>query len=235
MRELRRWHGIPLMGLLVVFGCASMNNELLPEEPDIRLRALLEKWDRVHDLGGSCASGGRKYPYVDCGRIQAEIERLAADYPSNPEILLANAVIAYQTRQPQKAASYLDSLIGKGPADSGAIVLRSRIAIQDGNLPFARRLLEQQVDLAPDASELREALASVYHLLGEFALAERELQVSERLGAPPWRVDYNRGLIAESQGDPEAAIGFYEKCLAENPGWEKAKSRLRGLESERGL
>ena len=160
---------------------------------------------------------------------------MASDYPNNTSVLLANAVIAYETRQPQKAASYLDSLIGNNRADPGAVVLRSRLAIQDGNLPFARRLLEQQMQLTPDASELREALASVYKLLGEFALAERELQVAERLGAPAWRVDYNRGLLAEAQGDPAAAMEFYRRCLAEKPGWGKAQSRLRGLESERGL
>ncbi|MCH2173484.1 tetratricopeptide repeat protein [Myxococcota bacterium] len=235
MRRSGHWYTVTLVGLLLILGCASVDKKLNPEDPEIQLRALLEQWNHERELGGSCASGGRKYPYVDCGRIQAEIERLAIDYPSNSSILLANAVIAYETSQPQKAASYLDSLIGSNRADPSAVVLRSRLAIQDGNLPFARRLLEQQVQLAPDASEPREALASVYKLLGEFNLAERELQVAERLGAPTWRIDYNRGLLAEAQGDPAAAIEFYKKCLAENPGWRKAQSRLRGLESERGL
>ena len=235
MRNPPNGFAVAIGSLLLIFGCASTNNKLDSADPAIRLRALLEQWNRVYELGGSCASGGRKYPYVDCGRIQAESERLASDYPNNSSVLLANAVIAYETRQPQKAASYLDSLIGSNRADPGAVVLRIRLAVQDGNLPFARRLLEQQVQLAPDASELREALASVYKLLGEFALAERELTVAERLGAPAWRVDYNRGLLAEAQGDPAAAMEFYRRCLDEKPGWEKAQSRLRGLESERGL
>jgi hypothetical protein len=124
-------------------------------KPGARLRVLLEQWHAERAPDVSCASGGRRYPFVDCGRIQAAIERLALEFPSDPSILLANAVIAYQTEQSEKAASYLDALLAAEP-DPGAAVLRSRIAIQQGNLPHARRLLEQQVHRAPDESDLRE-------------------------------------------------------------------------------
>ena len=113
--------------------------------------------------------------------------------------------------------------------------MRGRIAIQQGNLPFARRLLEEHVQLAPDSSELREALASVHYLLGDLTRARRELEIAERLGAPRWRVAYHRGLLEEADGKPEAAIDYYRRALEGNPGWDRARARLRGLESERGL
>ena len=42
-------------------------------------------------------------------------------------------------------------------------------------------------------------------------------------------------LLEEADGNPDAAITAYQESLAANPQWDKARSRLRGLESERGL
>ncbi len=235
MAERRRAWLFPLLCIALSLSCSS-SKEPGPgrDDPDVRLGKLLEEWYAVRDVGGTCASGGRKYPYVDCGRIQAAIERLALEFPSHPPILVANAVLAYETRQPEKAESYLDALIEQGPVQPGALVLRSRLAIRQGNLPFARRMLEEQVQIAPDAPELREALASVHYLLGNYDQARRELRVAERLGAPTWRVAYNLGLLEEAEGDPYAAIEWYRQALRENPDLERARSRLRGLESELG-
>ena len=170
----------PLLCVALALACASPDKPG-KNDPDVRLRKLLGEWQRDRDVGGSCASGGRKYPYADCGRIQAAIERLALEFPSHPP------------------------------------------------------MLEEQVELAPDVPELREALASVHYLLGDFDEARRELRVAERLGAPAWRVAYNRGLLEEAEGYPDRAIEWYRDALAERPGWDKARSRLRGLESELGL
>ncbi len=236
MRSRSTWLRVGvLLGLVVTFACASTDDPRGPNDPDVRLTKLLEEWNGVREIGGSCASGGRKYPYSDCGRIQAAIERLVLEFPTHPRILVANAVIAYETQQPDKATSYLDALIDMERAQPGAVVLRSRLAIREGNLPYAQRLLEEQVALKPDAAELREALASVHYLLGAYDQARRELRIAGRLGAPTWRIAYNCGLLEEAEGNPEAAIEYYQDALEDNPMWFRARSRLRGLESERGL
>lgn len=230
----------PFLACLVVLGltaaCAS-DPEVGPgkDDPSVRVAKLLEEWRRVHDHGGSCVSGGRKYPYVDCGRVQAQIEALALRFPTNPDVLLVNAVVAFETNQPEKAESYLDALLDQAPMDPGVAVLRSRLALQQGNLPHARRLLAAQVTLTPDAFDLREALASVFYLAGEYEAARRQLSIAERLGSPRWRIAYNRGLIEEAEGRPRAAIRFYQQTLDENPEYEPARSRMRGLKSELGL
>jgi tetratricopeptide (TPR) repeat protein len=205
------------------------------KDPEERLRELLDQWSDSQGGRGGCSSGGIAYPYVDCGRIQAAIERLVLEFPRHPSVLLANAAIAYETRQPEKAQSYLDALLAVEPVQPQAVVLRSRIALQEGNLPLARRLLESQIRLAPDDPSLREALASVQYLLGEYPAARRELAVAERLGAPAWRVAYHRGLVEEAVGDFETAMSYYRLTLEQNSAWERAGARLRALESEHGL
>jgi tetratricopeptide (TPR) repeat protein len=224
------------VGLAFSFACA-WGSQKTPEkeEPSVRVTKLLDEWLRTREDGGSCASGGRSYPFVDCGRIQAGIVSLGLEFPTNPEVLLVNAVVAFETHQPEQAQSYLDALLEQDPSHPGAAVLRSRLALDQGNLPHALRLLNDQLTLRPDSADLREALGSVYYLSGEFDAARRELTIAERLGAPAWRVAFNRGLIDEAQGRGDQAMDYYRKALEENPEYEPARSRLRGLESERGL
>jgi tetratricopeptide (TPR) repeat protein len=220
---------------LIVLGVACAHD--LPRnrhDPNAKLQVLLEEWQSTRQGGDTCVSGGVKYPYVDCGRIQAAIERLALDFPTHPPILLANAVIAFETRQPEKALDYLDAIGHQAGISSDAAVLRSRIATSQGNLSFAERILEENVQREPDHAGLREALASIDYLDGDFEQARRNLRIAERLGAPSWRIAYNRGLIAEAEGHDDAAIAHYRAALSERPGWSLAEARKRGLESERG-
>jgi len=223
-----------LLLLCTLPGCA-LDPYWQVEGPRIHLQRLLEEWQSERENGGSCASGGRRHPYSDCGRIQAEIERLALDFPAHPEVLLANAVIAFETGAPEKSIDYVDALLDLGSAPPDASVLRGQLAIRQGNLPHARRVLESHARLAPDHAGLRETLASVHYLEGNYRDARRELQVAERLGAPAWRTAYHRGLVAEAEGDPEAAMQHYRSALRDRPDWAAPRSRLRGLESERGL
>lgn len=82
---------------------------------------------------------------------------------------------------------------------------------------------------------MRRGVYPIRYLSGEFDAARRELTIAERLGAPAWRVAFNRGLIDEAQGRGDQAMDYYRKALEENPEYEPARFRLRGLESERGL
>ena len=220
-----------LFCLATLQGCASSPDIQPLEDPEAQLREGLQEWQALRADGNSCASGGRRYPYVDCGRIQAKIERLVLDFPNHPSILLANAVISSQTGRPDKAIAYLDELIDAGNATPDAIVLRSQLAIQTGNLPFARRLLGTHTRLVPDHPGLREAMASVHYLDGSFAAARRDLAIAQRLGAPSWRIAYHRGLIEETTGNEAAAMREYGEALRERPDWAEPRSRLRGLES----
>ena len=159
--QISVWVLVMCLGLS--FACASQK---VPgkNDPTVRVTKLLDEWLRIREDGGSCASGGRKYPFVDCGRIQSGIVALGLEFPNNPEVLLVNAVIAYETNQPEYAESYLDALLEQESTEPGVAVLRSRLALDQGNLPHARRLLNDQVTLTPDAADLREALAAVHYL-----------------------------------------------------------------------
>ena len=110
-----------------------------------------------------------------------------------------------------------------------AAVLRSQIALEEGNIPFAKRLLEQEIKLVPDHAGLHENYAAALYLDGKLPDSRNELTVASTLGAPRWRVAYHLGLIEEASGRRDEASKLYAEALAGNPNWAPAQSRLKAL------
>src|SRR5262249_28113293 len=84
-----------------------------------------------------------------CDYLRAEIERLAVVCPTHVPTLMANAVIAYDDHRTVVSQQYLDQILSEAPSHPDAAALRARIAMEEGNVPFARRLMEQQIALSP--------------------------------------------------------------------------------------
>ena len=164
----------------------------------------------------------------ECDRLRREIERLAVVCPGHVPTLMANAVIAYDEHRPAKAQQFLDQILAQPRSYPDAAVLRARIAIEEGNLPFARRLLEQQIRLAPDHAGLHETYAATLYLERQLPEARRELTTAGALGAPRWRIAYHLGLVEEASGRLDEARRYYAEALEANPAWAPARSRLNG-------
>ncbi|MEM9175883.1 MAG: hypothetical protein AAGC67_11670 [Myxococcota bacterium] len=217
--------------LLCVFVAACQSPP--PPNPNAarsRLEPLLEAWDRARAEDGGCEQRRpTETPILDCEAVSQQIARLAVEFPRDPEILLAAATVRYEGGRKEDALKTLDVLRRLQPIHPEAAVLRGRIAIDEGNLRFARRILEEQRELSPDHAGLWEMLASVAYLEGEYAVANERLDVAARLGAPGWRVAYHRGLVAEASGRPDLASLAYADCLEANPEFAPARSRLRAL------
>jgi tetratricopeptide (TPR) repeat protein len=137
-------------------------------------------------------------------------------------------VLAYDAKEPEKAQRYLDSVLAIEPTYPDAAVLRSQIAVEEGNMPFARRLLETQIGYRPDHPGLREALAGVCYLERDLEGARASLAAAEALHAPAWRVAFHRGLLAEFAGDGNEAQRQYQLCTDANPDFTPARARLDG-------
>ena len=132
------------------------------------------------------------------------------------------------------AQQYLDRIFERPASHPDAAVLRGQIAAEQGNLPFARRFLADQIALAPGHPGLHETYAGVLYLSQELDAARRELARAESLGAPRWRVAYHQGLVEESAGDRDAARRLYQEALDKNPGWEPALTRLKAMTAPLG-
>jgi hypothetical protein len=64
--------------------------------------------------------------------------------------------------------------------------------------------------------------------------ARTEIAAAETLGAPAWRVAFNRGLIAEAGGQADEAQRQYKAAADANPAFPEARSRLSGMKAMPG-
>jgi predicted Zn-dependent protease len=197
--------------------------------PDAQLADVLEPYEALRAKGCEVERGTS-----ECDRLRREIERLAVVCPGHAPTLMANAVIAYDDQRPAEAQQDLDLILAQPRPFPDAAVLRARIALEEGNVPFARRLLGQQIKLVPDHPGLHETYAAALYLDGNLSDAREELTMAAVLGAPRWRIAYHLGLIEEASGRSDEASRLYAEALQGNPGWAPADSRLKALRARTG-
>jgi tetratricopeptide (TPR) repeat protein len=216
---------------LLAGACASTSPVVrqVCRNPDAQLAAVLQPFEELRTKG--CGDGSGPWA-MECERLRRGIERLSVVWPGHVPTLMANAVIAYDEHRPAQSQQLLDQILARAQSHPDATVLRARIAIEEGNLPFARRLLEQQINLAPDHAGLHETFAVLY-LGGQLLEARHELATAGALGSPRWRIAYHLGLIEESAGRLDDAIRYYGEALEGNPGWTLAQARLNAVRARR--
>src|SRR5262249_51761179 len=159
-----------VIGLSLIAASCATTSPIVRQEcrnPDAQLAAALDPLDR------------------------RELERLALVGANQTPALSANAGVAYDDHRPQTAQQLLDQILAQPKSNPDAAALRARIAIEEGNLPFAKRLLEQQMVIAPDHAGLHETYGAALYVGGQLVEARRELTVAGALGAPRWRIAYH--------------------------------------------
>jgi hypothetical protein len=123
-------------------------------DADVQLADVLQELEEHRAKG--CSSGTSRGAGSECVHLEAEIARLAVVCPGHAPTLMANAVIAYDEHRPQDSQQYLDLILSQPKPYPDAAVLRAQIALEEGNVPFARRLVEQEIMLVPDHAGLHE-------------------------------------------------------------------------------
>lgn len=197
-------------------------------DPDAQLAEALQPLQALQAKGCKPA-GSLDNRTSECDRLKAEIARLSVVCPGHAPTLMANAVIAYDDKRPAESQALLDIILSQPRPSPDAATLRARIAMEEGNIPFARRLLAQEIKLVPDHAGLHETLAAVLYLDGKLPDSRNELTLASTLGAPRWRIAYHLGLIEEASGRRDEASKLYAEALAGNPNWAQAESRLKAL------
>lgn len=219
-----------LLLLTTSYGWAAARRPLLDvdcNKADTVTRQLWEKLDKMRSDPRGCKtqSGGEGH----CEQIEWQLQRLSISCPSNASGLAVNADVEYFHHRLPEAQRYLDQLAELGNEPISATVLRARISLEEGNIPFAVRFLERNLQLSPQETELREVYASALYMSGKALESIQQLNFAEQLGAPRWRIAYNRGVIYELDHDEISAIHEYQKSLEAKSVDNPAAARLRAL------
>lgn len=221
--------GIVMAGTaLLMAGCATRQMKVGPNSCANALSDLRTAWGHLQ-IARSEPNGCADVNAGRCEQYRDRIEYIGQNCPASQEALLASAILAYDERNLPKSQAYLDNLLSSHRADPEAAALRGMIAIEEGNIPFALRFLGEQIQVTGDHARLREVYAAALYLSGDYTEAALQLDRASKFGAPPWRVDYGLGLIAEAMRDLPEARKHYEAALAARPGWALPNGRLQVL------
>lgn len=229
VRRRGMW-GVLVVALGVGLGGCSYQSRYLYNEcplPDQQFLPTWEQWREARSKPGGC--GTLEEGRFVCEALRREVERVIHACPTYVPGLMALAILAYEDRQFALAQQYLDALFSLEKTHGPAAVLRGRIALEEGNIPFALRFLSEQVILLPEDAELREVYAGALFFADKLAEARQQLTIASHLGAPMWRIAYHRGLFEELSGNWRQALEHYEEALRERPGWETALARRAAI------
>ncbi|MEM6673906.1 MAG: tetratricopeptide repeat protein [Planctomycetota bacterium] len=161
-----------------------------------------------------------------------EVRSLALSHPNHVPTLLADAALAHDAGATERARASLERALSVDPGHVDSLLLYTRISSETGNLSVAEKRLREAIQVRPDDSRLREALAGVLYLQSDFDDALAELETADALAgedAPRWRTNYHRGLVAEARKNMVLAHEMYQLSWLENPDFEPALRRLRWL------
>lgn len=212
-----------LMGL-TLSSCATLSDSkkgmYMVSDPDHQLKEYLFELDQ------------RKIEKDNIDDVRLQIEQLSGQFPTHTPTLMACAVLSSEAREYAKAQSYLDHLLALEAVNPNAVVLRSKLAIQEGNISLAKRMLLNQINLAPDNPLLRETYAAALYLGADYDEAVKSLIFAEKLGSPKGRIKYHLGLIEEARGNKNVAMAYYKSALLAEPPFQAASPRLNALEAE---
>lgn len=225
---------LPALILFALSGCAGVEtrSDISTDTPDAQLSELFARYKAGFATGSVChddTTGWRSS--AACESLRREARQLYVRYPRNERVILFAAVLAQQVGQRGQAGHLLDQLLASRQAHPEAAILRSRIAMEEGNLNLARRLLQQQIHLNPQDAMLHETLAAVHYLEQRDTAAYNELALAEQLGAPAWRINYHRGLLSERRHNSADACDHYRLSIQANPQFTPARQRARGLKA----
>ena len=220
--------------LMPAFSCLTPEPAAMTS-PDEELEILLSELEGARggfDGDETTLDGGRRFPSATELELARALRQLAFEHPRHVPTLVANAAVAFEANDFVGAQRYLDQALRLDPTHVSGTLLRVRIAAEQGNLPFAMRRVREQLEQAPDDPRLRETLAGIHYLLGDFTAANEQLDLALALaeeGENEWRIEYHRGLIAEGEGDNDRAREHYRRSQDLNPEFEPSLRRWRWL------
>ncbi|MDC0662278.1 hypothetical protein [Marinobacter sp. SS21] len=222
---------LALVMIVALAGCATTERRYSADaqDPNLVVRQILSQWKKQLASGVACQDDNRSGDLNDCDDLMRRLFALYSAFPRNERVQFAIAVVSYHTGRYEQAGNFLDQVLRGQRPRSEATALRARIALEQGNVERARTLLNAQIQLHPMDSMLHELMASVYFMDQHTHRAFEALAVSQRLGAPLWRIAYHRGLLFEQSGNQAAACEHYAEAFSRRPDFQIAQGRLVAL------
>ncbi|MBK6738329.1 MAG: tetratricopeptide repeat protein [Haliea sp.] len=141
-----------------------------------------------------------------------DIDKLAAQYPQNTQLMLTQALFHTENKQYDQALEELRAVLELEPEQPQALLLEARILMeQKAKNPFARlqRALEEQ----PDDSRLRLQYARMLATT-DMAAAREQFEILSAQAPQDSDLIFSLALINREMGDSAAARKYLQQTIA---------------------
>jgi len=152
-------------------------------------------------------------------RVEAEVQRMVADYPENPAYRMALARMYVSGGRIEEAARLIEELIARDPAKAEWRIQLAEMMVSASRPQEAEAALRKAVQANPDSTLLKLTLAGFYH--GQERRDEALREYEQIAASAPEKSDrlLARGRIASLQMgvDDARARQILEEMLEEDP------------------
>jgi Flp pilus assembly protein TadD len=164
MKTLTHFRLSTVIVVALVSSACSTSQTKREYQPDDQLTAMLKQYNVNQTDGVNCQ--GYQSAISDCERLSNDLGALSMTYPQHQQIGFTAAIVYHQIGRDVDSQMVLDRLLSQQQPVSEVAILRSKLAMQEGNINLARTVLQRQVQLQPDHPELHATLAASYYLEG---------------------------------------------------------------------
>jgi tetratricopeptide (TPR) repeat protein len=164
------------------------------------------------------------------------IESFITQYPEHADVLAVAAQLYLQGRQYQPALAVLDRLLDREPQNPELLSNKGLAELQLARYAAAITTLTTALALAPSNQVVRLNRAIACLRAGELEAARADYQQLFQASPRSYKVVFGLGEIAWRRQDTNAAIRFYQQCLAlglpASPESKLVAERLRQLKGD---
>ncbi len=142
------------------------------------------------------------------------IQNLLARHPEKPEVLATAAQLYLQARQYQAALAVLEGLLAREPANPELLSNKALAEMELSRYDAAIATLNSALALAPSNQIVRLNRAIANLRAGNLDAAQADYQLLLPTAPDSYKVLFGLAEVAWRRQDTNAAIQFYQKCLA---------------------
>ncbi|APD85293.1 hypothetical protein BM527_03865 [Alteromonas sp. Mex14] len=194
-----------------ITGCASV--DFLPIlNPDAALSEWVDRYG-IKEKGISC-HGDRK---IDCLSASLELQQLLLANPSHTNTQVIASSVFLQSGRRIQAQAVLDELVNQYVPPLVSLVMRTDLALDEGNIKLAKRLNERAISLYADSPKPYLQKASIFYIEGSYEQALSYLSTSLRFGLEESIYYYHLGLINQVKNQFDQACHYYKQSLTMSP------------------
>lgn len=216
---------ITFLLISLVAGCASV--DFLPIlNPDVALNELMERYE-IKQKGIRC-HGKTK---IDCTGAALELQQLLLANPTHTNTQVVASSVFLNSGRRIQAQVVLDELVNKYLPPLVSLIMRTDMALAEGNIKLAKRLNEHAISLYMGNPKPYLQKASIFYVEGSYEQALSYLSRSLRFGLEESVYYYHLGLINQARSQFDQACNYYKQSLSISPPHRAlVVSRLASLE-----